>query len=228
MNDPNPKLAEAQGILTRIYKRQLYSCVGETGFRKEDSISRMSETDIAKRIVELAGKGRAVLESHVRNIQSPYKKARIMLGTPPLEDKDYDSDLAHYTMSRSQSQSQSERPQALTTRSVSFSKDIIPLSRKFDERELEKEVLTEDDIIVEKMHIHYGLKDQNPVSRLRFYPKTVRIGDVAIGREISESMYDEMIPDADIVLVYELIIIVIIVIPCTVITHLDKLHIMVC
>jgi hypothetical protein len=27
------------------------------------------------------------------------------------------------------------------------------------------------DIIVEKMHIHYGLKGENPVSRLRFFPK---------------------------------------------------------
>lgn len=28
-------------------------------------------------------------------------------------------------------------------------------------------------MIVEKMHLHYGLKDKNPVSRMRFYSKSV-------------------------------------------------------
>ena len=33
--------------------------------------------------------------------------------------------------------------------------------------------LLEDDIIVEKMHIHYGLKEKNPVTRIRFYEKVM-------------------------------------------------------
>lgn len=32
-------------------------------------------------------------------------------------------------------------------------------------------ILLPGDIIVEKMHIHYGMKDKNPVNRMRFFAK---------------------------------------------------------
>jgi hypothetical protein len=32
-------------------------------------------------------------------------------------------------------------------------------------------VLEPGDIIVEKMHIHYGMKDKNPLNRMRFFAK---------------------------------------------------------
>ena len=52
--------------------------------------------------------------------------------------------------------------------------------------------LGEDDIIVEKMHIHYGLKDKNPVSRMRFFPK--KATSDAIGEEIKEQYYSTSMP----------------------------------
>jgi hypothetical protein len=53
--------------------------------------------------------------------------------------------------------------------------------------------LTENDIIVEKMHIHYGLKSANPISRLRFYSKNIPL-DKAIGKEIKEASYPTLLP----------------------------------
>ena len=52
--------------------------------------------------------------------------------------------------------------------------------------------LTTDDIIVDKMHIHYGCKDENPVNRMRFFPKDA--DDTYIARKISESTYDTTLP----------------------------------
>ena len=54
--------------------------------------------------------------------------------------------------------------------------------------------LTEKDIIVEKMHIHYGLKNKNPVNNLRFFPKSVRIGTQVVGKEVLEDQYAELLP----------------------------------
>jgi len=50
--------------------------------------------------------------------------------------------------------------------------------------------LNEDDVIVEKMHIHYGLKEKNPVARMRFYVKN----ESNFGREVSEDRYVTSLP----------------------------------
>jgi hypothetical protein len=42
------------------------------------------------------------------------------------------------------------------------------------------------------MHIHYGLKDKNPVSRLRFFPKHAD-SDV-VGTEIKDRVYKTSMP----------------------------------
>ena len=61
--------------------------------------------------------------------------------------------------------------------------------------------LEEDDVIVEKRIIHHGLKENNPVSLMRFIPKRnlneVNASDVSClpeAREIEESSYDGHIP----------------------------------
>lgn len=57
-----------------------------------------------------------------------------------------------------------------------------------------------DDIIVEKMHIHYGLKSENPVNRLRFFSKDAediissRWDDNIIGVQIKEQHYETQLP----------------------------------
>ena len=62
-----------------------------------------------------------------------------------------------------------------------------------------------DDIIVEKMHIHYGMKGENPVNNVRFYPKDLDLqSDQAnpnepslhnyIGKPVKESTYETLLP----------------------------------
>lgn len=57
-----------------------------------------------------------------------------------------------------------------------------------------------DDIIVEKMLIHYGLKGENPVNRLRFFPKdsedviSSRWDENIIGGQIKEQQYETLLP----------------------------------
>lgn len=64
-----------------------------------------------------------------------------------------------------------------------------------------------DDIIVEKMHIHYGMKGENPVNNVRFYPKDVNMHDLTeekdragayhmkhIAKPIKESTYEHQMP----------------------------------
>eukprot|EP00752_Nemacystus_decipiens_P009194 g8213.t1 len=56
------------------------------------------------------------------------------------------------------------------------------------------EVLEEEDIIVEFMHIHWGLKGANPVSRLRFFSKYAPIGPDTRGVRLSEDKYASFMP----------------------------------
>lgn len=56
-------------------------------------------------------------------------------------------------------------------------------------------VITTADIIVEKMHIHYGMKNENPVDRLRFYPKDVLL-EHCVAKKIKESSYSTLLPRA--------------------------------
>lgn len=53
-------------------------------------------------------------------------------------------------------------------------------------------VLVKGDIIVDKMHIHYGKKDQNPVANMRFYAKGA--GPEQLARQVSEDVYQTLLP----------------------------------
>jgi len=52
--------------------------------------------------------------------------------------------------------------------------------------------LEKDDIIVERMHIHYGMKDRNPVSRLRFFTKGASRDTV--GEPVKDRIYQTSMP----------------------------------
>lgn len=54
--------------------------------------------------------------------------------------------------------------------------------------------LSEQDLIVEKMHIHYGMKSENPVDRMRFFPKHANLQPHATARRIDESVYETVLP----------------------------------
>lgn len=54
--------------------------------------------------------------------------------------------------------------------------------------------LNENDLIVEKMHIHYGMKSENPVDRMRFFPKHSNLQPHAVARRIDECVYETVLP----------------------------------
>jgi len=73
-------------------------------------------------------------------------------------------------------------------------------------------VLEKEDLVVEKMRIHYGMGSANPVSKVRFFTKSQRLGErdteresssnsqgdddflLPVGREVPESNYESRIP----------------------------------
>jgi hypothetical protein len=58
----------------------------------------------------------------------------------------------------------------------------------------ETSTLQRHDIIVEKLHIHYGLKQHNPVNRMRFYSKYNCDYDRHIAKSVKESSYETLLP----------------------------------
>lgn len=55
-------------------------------------------------------------------------------------------------------------------------------------------VLRAEDIIVEKMHVHHGLKGRNPVDRLRFFPKAPSSSSFLAARRVPEVTYENVLP----------------------------------
>lgn len=53
-------------------------------------------------------------------------------------------------------------------------------------------IINKDDIIVEKMHIHYGLGDKNPVARMRFFVKND--DKILVAKEVNERSYESSLP----------------------------------
>ena len=52
--------------------------------------------------------------------------------------------------------------------------------------------LEKTDLIVDKMHLHHGMKADNPVSRLRFFGKGDDENQIA--RQVPEKSYDTILP----------------------------------
>jgi hypothetical protein len=153
---PSADLLKAKHLIDRIRNRDLYTCVGLTGFISGDSISLMSESDIKEAILSYDGGGSDsdsyVVASNIFDIEN--------------DSTDEDAGAA---------------------------RKIPRVSTDVTAGHLEL-----NDIIVEKMHLHYGCKSKNPVDRLRFYPKRIhRAEDTKekiIGRKVDEEKYYTLLP----------------------------------
>ena len=53
--------------------------------------------------------------------------------------------------------------------------------------------LERGDIIIDKMHIHYGKKNQNPVDSMRFYPKGAD-ARTYVAQKIDDKVYETLLP----------------------------------
>ena len=169
MTTASPDLEGAKDIIRRIRRRELYKCVGKTSYQFGDEISRKSEKKILREIVACS-KG---------CIDASGAESSIVSSSDPGVSPSPSSPLV----------SQSSMLPSPAPYFVNISNDSsIKRSRGVPME------LLEDDIIVEKMHIHYGMKGKNPVARLRFFPKNA--GPRAVGSRVDEALFRTSLPTA--------------------------------
>ena len=163
---------KAKDILRRIEKRQLYTCLGKSPFTREDMNNGLvkSEAKIKEEICAISAQ-----------LASDPNLTGIRVG--------------HSPQVYGESEDVNENGRVLFNDTTGFSQDSFYSIGQAHYSQMSSfggyTALGEEDIIVEKMHIHYGLKDKNPVSRMRFFPKnstTDVIGDEVKYRVIASSM----------------------------------------
>lgn len=176
--DHNPMLEDAKMILDRIHKRKLYACLGKVLFKRGDDIFEMDENFIRREIVNVSHDDDFGIEAFEGGGRDD---SRMMFYS--IEDSNTSFNnflpLSQDTISLSQT----------SLISNSGNNGHFGASEEFRKRK----PLHDDDIIVEKMSIHYGLKSKNPVSRMRFYSKNASKANL-FGREIQETQYDAFLP----------------------------------
>lgn len=149
-HDVRPELQRARDILDRLEKRKLYSCLGNSQFKRDGDTHKMTEEEILDAIC-------AITQELASGTFVPNG----------FEDMDEDG----LSMSQSQSQSLSQSSTSGRVRSTYVA--VLP-----------------QDLIVEKTHVHHGLKDGNPVSRMRFFKKNLHMSEDQVGLMISTDAYD--------------------------------------
>lgn len=161
--DPRPELEPAQKLLVRIDRRKLYRCLGQSAFNRGDPIARMSESVIRSKICAIIAK---LVDG---TYMDPTHSGSWEGGGDNLEDdNDNDANLpADYGFSNLSQLSTASANTPYVT-------------------------VSEDELIVEKMHIHYGLKEKNPVARMRFYQRKAEHD--AIGHPVSDNQYLAIMP----------------------------------
>ena len=182
--DQNPLLAHAKALLKRLESRQLYICLGKSAYSREDMDrgAIKAEAVIAAQICEIAQglvsgvyDGSREGESGEQGLTLRHESARFVdahsLQGPPDIDE-------HYTEMEPCGNSQDSFYSVTMNQNSQGQPEWVELQLH--------------DIIVEKMHIHYGLKAENPVSRMRFFPK--HADSDAIGTEIKDRVYQTSMP----------------------------------
>jgi hypothetical protein len=170
----NAQLARAKALIERIKARKLYVCVGRSAYEDDNKhISRAGHEDIKTQILEMSISGDA--------LKTP-EKSRGGVGSQDSQNSSYFSPRSEFgTPSGEYSQ-----PTPIVWPShVDYFSD--------PEDEEDKLVLTEKDLIVEKMEVHYGKKIHNPVSFLRFFKKGDNYADQA-AKQIPDSSLKTHLP----------------------------------
>ena len=156
----NVQLAKAKALIERIKARKLYVCVGRSAFEDDNKhILRASHEDIKTQILKI---------STSEDLLKTPEKIKGGAGSQ-------DSQNSLYFSPRSEIGSPSGEYSQPTP--IVWSSHVDYYSDPEDEDgEL---ILTEKDLIVEKMEVHYGKKKYNPVSFLRFFKKGDNADQVA-------------------------------------------------
>lgn len=167
------KLQPAKDLLYRIKRRQLYKCVGKTSYNRESTLHQMTEEEILEEILQQnliithESNNNILQTGSTNNGSNGYYSTNNLLQTFTEEnendsDNDNDND-SEFNLNDNNNftilnhDTPEKRLNCLNDKSEQSNNDFIKLNK--------------NDLIVEKMHIHYGMKSLNPVANLRFYPK---------------------------------------------------------
>lgn len=170
------RLEPAKKILERIENRQLYICLGKTTFKRGDAIDNMSEDQILENIILIAS---LLDQEHSDDFLSQGDEfCQFLQGTPDVTGQNIDDEDTFA----------SSFDQNINTFSQESADSVLSPRRGAFSCHDDLKLLPED-LIIEKMHIHYGLKDRNPVEQMRFYKKQGNVGVV-----VKEETYESQIP----------------------------------
>jgi len=166
--DRRPELKQAQDILDRLDRRRLYVCLGKSAFRRTDRVASLAEEDICREICEISN----------RVAIGTYEDAHFT-STFDSDDEDGNGNGNGHGGNVKGDGSLSNLSQFSTASTSQFAHTPMPVPLSV--------------IIVEKMHIHYGLKEKNPVARMRFYQRKAE-RDRTVGVEVKEGAYITSLP----------------------------------
>jgi HD superfamily phosphohydrolase len=182
-------LQPAKDLLLRIKRRQLYKCVGKTAYDRHHACHQLTEEEILQEI----------LAQHQQIIH---------------EANGTCSGISPFSTNLLESFQEEQESELSENYKILSPDDGIPISAQFYQNSLSPSKqqengfqdhhdfteLTEKDLIVEKMHIHYGMKSQNPVANLRFFQKNAIFpenggnANGTIAKQVDERVYETLLP----------------------------------
>jgi len=180
--DQNPKLAPAKAILKRMEQRQLYVCLGKSAYTREEMEKKggkKSEHLITQEIVNISKKLASGFYEGTRaaDANSGCDQSNDFINSD-LELLEGEQKHTEYTDLEPCGNSQD----SFYSVAQAQNSQGEPLYSELDA----------NDIIVEHMHIHYGQKQHNPVTRMRFFEK--HDDTDTIGRPIKPHVYQTSCP----------------------------------
>ena len=183
-------LAKAQEIISRVQQRDLYRCVGKITHTRDARVAKMKEQKILNEILEESQIAATEVNGSSSSSSSNgggHERARDeaggeLVGEADADDAGWDVNLPSGVLS----------PCEFSNLSQGSVGGPAPYMHAHPGSFGSQVELTKEDLIVEKMHIHHGMKANNPVSRLRFFPK--HSGEGAIGLKIDEKHYETALP----------------------------------
>ena len=203
MISDDPRLNDSKELINRIRKRDLYKCVGKVTFTRDNNRKfkgSMKEEEILKELIEIGngivrrrrGKGMESRYVNGNNDSSANSSGELMNVYDISEVPDTNNGDNGYMQVLSPDRNSAISQCTIGTPVPHF--ELHPgTSRKADNSDDEDpEELRESDLIVEKMHVHHGMKQHNPVSRLRFFKKHSQEGDY--GFQIDETDHKTSLP----------------------------------
>lgn len=175
-------LRPAKDLLLRIKRRQLYKCVGKTAYSRDNPLHFLTEEEILQEIIN----------QHQQIIHESN-------GT--FQTFPFSSNLL-------ESFEEEKETDLLDNCTILNPDDAVPPSAQYYQNHISPSKqstlhsdfiqLTPQDLIVEKMHIHYGMKSHNPVANLRFFPKNAVLapenGNLTLAKQVDERVYETLLP----------------------------------